>query len=181
MSAMNRKNHCIPLQIPGHAVWCHFRSPRPCGWSRSCWTRVALLLGMKRSGNEGGNSARPMQSRWRGRGSRCRDIWHLERSLYPSEAENAGCGGPSIRVAARSTRSSRAAKRLLFRPLKKQGITPRCIVAHKLLLIRRCKTGSYPDIDHRSDKGLKDKAQNSHVLMRNRGRMIRAPRSFCDA
>ncbi len=81
-----------------------------------------------------------------------------------------------------STRLSRpaatkAAKRLLVRLLKKQGLAPKRITTDKLRSYGAAKRQVMPEIEHRSHKGLNNRAENSHVPLRKRERMMQGFRS----
>ena len=68
-------------------------------------------------------------------------------------------------------RDTKAAKRLLIRLLRKQGLVPKRIVTDKLRLYGAAKREVMPDVEHRSHKGLNNRAENSHVPFRKRERM----------
>jgi len=60
---------------------------------------------------------------------------------------------------------------LLIRLLRKQGLVPKRIVTDKLRLYGAAKREVMPDVEHRSHKGLNNRAENSHVPFRKRERM----------
>ncbi len=71
-------------------------------------------------------------------------------------------------------RNTKAARRLLIRLMKKQGCPPKRIVTDKL----RSYSAARCQIIHRSHKGLNNRAENSHLLLRKRERAMqrfRAP------
>jgi putative transposase len=65
-------------------------------------------------------------------------------------------------------RRSKAAKRLLRRLLKKQGVAPKRIITDKLASYGPAKREVMPGVDHWSHKGLNNRAENSHVPLRKR-------------
>lgn len=65
-------------------------------------------------------------------------------------------------------RDTKAAKRLLIRLLKKQGLAPKKIVTDKLRSYGAAKRDVMPAIEHRSHKGLNNRAENSHLPLRKR-------------
>jgi putative transposase len=67
-----------------------------------------------------------------------------------------------------SRRDTKAAKRLLIRLLKKAGMSPKRIITDKLRSFGAAKREVMPDIEHRSHKGLNNRAENSHLLLRKR-------------
>ncbi|NTI25824.1 DDE-type integrase/transposase/recombinase, partial [Rhizobium rhizogenes] len=68
-------------------------------------------------------------------------------------------------------RDTKAAKRLLVTLLRKQGLVPKRIVTDKLRLYGAAKREVMPDVEHRSHKGLNNRAENSHVPFRKRERI----------
>jgi len=66
---------------------------------------------------------------------------------------------------------------LLVRPLKKQGLSPKRIVSGKLRSYGAARRDVMPDVEHRSHKGLNNRAENSHVPLRKRERMMQCFRS----
>ncbi|WP_143534291.1 DDE-type integrase/transposase/recombinase, partial [Rhizobium sullae] len=71
----------------------------------------------------------------------------------------------------------KAARRLLVRLLKKQGLTPKRIVTDKLRSYGAARREVMPAVEHRSHKGLNNRAENSHVPLRKRERMMQGFRS----
>jgi putative transposase len=74
-------------------------------------------------------------------------------------------------------RNAKAARRLLMRLLKKQGMAPRRMITDKLRSYGAAKRQIMPDIEHRSHKGLNNRAENSHLLLRKRERVMQGFRS----
>jgi putative transposase len=77
-----------------------------------------------------------------------------------------------------SRRNTKAAKRLLTRLLKKQGVAPKRIITDKLRSYGAAGRQVLPDIEHRSHKGLDNRAENSLVPLRKRERMMQGFRSL---
>ena len=74
-------------------------------------------------------------------------------------------------------RNTKAAKRLLTRLLKKQGIAPKRMITEKLRSYGAARRQVMPHVEHRSHKGLNNRAENSHVPLRKRERMMQGFRS----
>lgn len=83
----------------------------------------------------------------------------------------------------RSGRNTKAAKRLLTRLLKKQGITPKRMITDKLRSYGAARRHVMPNVEHRSHKSLNNRTENSHVPLRTRDRMMHAfdHREVCNA
>ncbi|MEB3047489.1 DDE-type integrase/transposase/recombinase [Rhizobium sp. MJ21] len=65
-------------------------------------------------------------------------------------------------------RDTKAAKRLLIRLLRKQGPMPKRIVTDKLRSYGAAKREVMPDVEHRSHKGLNNRAENSPTAAKTR-------------
>ena len=74
-------------------------------------------------------------------------------------------------------RNTKAAKRLLMRLLKKQGMAPRRMITDKLRSYGAAKRQIMPTLEHRSHKGLNNRAENSHLPLRKRERIKQGFRS----
>lgn len=61
--------------------------------------------------------------------------------------------------------------------LKKQGLSPKRIVSDKLRSYGAARRDVMPGVEHRSHKGLNNRAENSHVPLRKRERMMQGFRS----
>jgi len=76
-----------------------------------------------------------------------------------------------------SRRDKRAAKRLLIKLMKRWGFVPKRIITDKLRSYGAAKREIAPGIDHRSHKGLNNRAENSHLPFRKRERAMQGFRS----
>jgi putative transposase len=75
-------------------------------------------------------------------------------------------------------RDTKAARRLLRRLLQKQGCRPRRMITDKLGSYAAARRKLMPNVDHRSHKGLNNRAENSHVPLRKRERVMQGFRSW---
>ena len=74
-------------------------------------------------------------------------------------------------------RDTKAAKRLLKRLLRKQGGPPRRLITDKLGSYAAAQRQVMPEVEHRSHKGLNNRAENSHLPFRRRERVMQGFRS----
>ncbi len=74
-------------------------------------------------------------------------------------------------------RNTKAAKRLLMRLLKKMGAAPKRMITDKLQSYGTARRQVMPDVEHRSHKGLNNRAENSHLPLRKRERTMQGFRS----
>jgi putative transposase len=80
-------------------------------------------------------------------------------------------GGYFILVQRR--RNAKAAKRLLRKLLKKQGMAPRVMITDKLASYAAARKVVMPGVEHRQHKGLNNRAENSHQPTRRRERIMK--------
>ncbi len=76
-----------------------------------------------------------------------------------------------------SRRDTKAAQRLLKRLLKKQGCPPRRLITDKLGSYAAARRQIMRSVEHRSHKGLNNRAENSHLPLRRRERAMQGFRS----
>lgn len=102
------------------------------------------------------------------------DIWHLDEVVVTIGGRKhwlwraVDQDGYVLDEIVQVRRDTKAAKRLLIRLLKKQGLAPKKIVTDKLRSYGAAKRDVMPAIEHRSHKGLNNRAENSHLPLRKR-------------
>ncbi|KZL04994.1 Integrase core domain protein [Pseudovibrio sp. Ad26] len=69
-------------------------------------------------------------------------------------------------------RNTKAAKRLLTRLLKQQGVAPKRMITDKLGSYGAARREVMPAVEHLSHKGLNNRAENSHLPLRKRERAM---------
>ncbi|SCB35962.1 putative transposase [Rhizobium hainanense] len=131
---------------------------------------------------------RVLRSRWlsgseRQRQWRRQDIWHLDEVAIAIGGRKhwlwraVDQDGYVLDKIVQARRDTKAARRLLVRLLKKRGLSPKRIVTDKLRSYGAAKRQVMPGVEHRSHKGLSNRAENSHVSLRKRERMMQGFRS----
>ena len=104
------------------------------------------------------------------------DIWHLDEVVVTIGGRKhwlwraVDQDGYVLDEIVQTRRDTKAAKRLLIRLLKKQGLAPKRIVTDKLCSYGAAKRDVA--IEHRSHKGLNNRAENSHLPLRKRERVM---------
>ena len=81
--------------------------------------------------------------------------------------------GVVLDILVQSRRNAKAAKRLLRKLLKKQGVAPRVMITDKLASYAAAKREVMPGVEHRQHKGLNNRAENSHQPTRRRERIMK--------
>lgn len=111
------------------------------------------------------------------------DIWHLDEVAVTIAGQKhwlwraVDQDGYVLDEIVQSRRNTKAAKRLLTRLLRKQGVAPKRIITDKLPSYGAARRQIMPKVEHRSHKGLNNRAENSHVLLRKREQMMQGFRS----
>jgi putative transposase len=78
----------------------------------------------------------------------------------------------------RTRRNTKAARRLLTRLLRKQGIAPKRMIADRLRPYGAVRRQVMPNVEYRSHKSVNNRAKNSHVPLRKGERMMQGFRSL---
>jgi putative transposase len=112
-----------------------------------------------------------------------RDIWHLDEVVITIARQQhwlwgaVDQDGHVLDEIVQTRRDTKAAKRLLKRLLKKQGCPPRRMITDKLGSYAAARRQIMPAVEHRSHKGLDNRAENSHLSLRKRERVMQGFRS----
>jgi putative transposase len=112
-----------------------------------------------------------------------RDIWHLDEVVITIAGKKhwlwraVDQDGYVLDEIVQTSRDTKAAKRLLTRLLKKQGCPPPRMITDKLGSYTAARRQVMPAVEHRSHKGLNNRAENSHLPLRRRERIRQGFRS----
>jgi putative transposase len=177
------KRHRFPPEIIAHVVWLYFRFPL----SLRLVEEMLLERGMVVSYETVRRWALKFEPEYarrlkRKRPSR-RDIWHLDEVVVTISGQKhwlwraVDQDGYVLDEIVQTRRDTKAAKRLLRRLLKKQGCPPRRMITDKLGSYAAAHRQIMPAVEHRSHKGLNNRAENSHLLRRWRERIMQGFRS----
>ena len=177
------KRHRFPPEIIAHAVWLYFRFPlslrlveemlleRGIGVYYETVRRWALKFGPA--------YARRLRRKTPSR----RDIWHLDEVVVTISGQKhwlwraVDQDGYVLDEIVQSRRNTTAAKRLLRRLLRKQGCPPRRMITDRLGSYAAAQRLVMREVEHRSHKGLNNRAENSHLPFRRRERVMQGFRS----
>ncbi|MER8383873.1 IS6 family transposase [Mesorhizobium sp. M1405] len=107
------------------------------------------------------------------------DKWHLDEVVITIGGKKhwlwraVDQDGFVLDVLVQSRRNAKAAKRLMRKLLKGQGRSPRVMITDKLQSYGAAKREIMPGVEHRSHKGLNNRAENSHQPVRRRERIMK--------
>jgi putative transposase len=177
------KRHRFPPQIIAHAVWLYFRFPLSLRLIEEMLLERGILVSYETvrrwALKFGPDYARRLK---RKRPSRY-DIWHLDEVVITIAGKKhwlwraVDQDGYVLDEVVQARRNTKAAKRLLKRLLKKQGCPPRRMITDKLGTYAAAQRQIMPTVEHRSHKGLNNRAENSHLPFRRRERVMQGFRS----
>jgi putative transposase len=112
------------------------------------------------------------------------DIWHLDEVVISINGEKrylwraVDQEGYVLDEIVQIHRNTKAARRLLTRLLRKQKRPPKRFITDKLGSYAAARRAVMPTVEHRSHKGLNNRAENSHVPIRKRERTMQGFRSW---
>jgi putative transposase len=177
------KNHRFPPQIIARAVWLYFRFPLSLRLVEEMLLERGIVVSYETIRRWGCKFGPAYAKRLRRKKPSRRDIWHLDEVVISIGGRKhwlwraVDQDGYVLDEIVQTRRDTMAAKRLLVRLLKKQGLMPKRIITDKLRSYGAAKRKVMPGVEHRSHKGLNNRAENSHLPLRKRERMMQGFRS----
>jgi putative transposase len=177
------KRYRFPPEIIAHAVWLYFRFPLSLRLVEEMLLERGILVSYETvrwwALKFGLTYARRLRRKMPSR----RDIWHLDEVMVTISGQKhwlwraVDQDGYVLDEIVQSQRDAQAAKRVLKRLLKKQGFPPRRMITDKLGSYAAARRQIMPAVEHRSHKGLNNRAENSHLPLRKRERAMQGFRS----
>jgi putative transposase len=182
-SPVSYKRHRFPSQIIAYAVWLYFRFPLSLRLVEEMLLERGVVVSYETvrrwALKFGPDYARRLKRKTPSR----RDIWHLDEVVITIAGQKhwlwraVDQDGYVLDEIVQTRRNTKAAKRLLKRLLKKQGCPPRRMITDKLGSYTAARRQVMPAVEHRSHKGLNNRAENSHLPLRRRERVMQGFRS----
>jgi len=177
------KHHRFPPQIIAHAVWLYFRFPLSLRLVEEMLLERGIVVSYETI-RRWGKKFDPGYARRLHRKKPSRsDVWHLDEVVITIAGKKQWLwravdqDGYVLDEIVQNRRDTKAARRLLTRLLKKQGIAPKRSITDKLRSYGAARRQIMPNVEHRSHKGLNNRAENSHVPLRKRERTMQGFRS----
>lgn len=181
--AISYKRHRFPQQIIAHAVWLYFRFPLSLRLAEELLLERGIVVSYETIRRWGLKFGPAYAKQLRRRRPSLQDVWHLDEVVISIAGRKhwlwraVDQDGYVLDEIVQSRRDTKAAKRLLIRLLKKTGMPPRLIVTDKLRSYGAARRDIMPTVEHRSHKGLNNRAENSHLPLRKRERTMQGFRS----
>ena len=177
------ERHRFPARLIAHAVRLCFRFPLSPRLVEELLLERGIVVSYETIRRWAAKFGPAIARGVRRRAPRPGDVWHLDEVrvvirgkvhwLWRAVDQH----GAVLDEILQRHRDKRAAKRLLIKLLKRQGWVPRRIVTDKLASHGAAKREVAPGIEHRSHKGLNDRAENSPLPLRKRERQMQGFRS----
>ena len=183
-SPVSYKRHRFPPPIIAHAVWLFFRFPLSLRLVEEMLLERGIVVFYESVRRWATKFGVAYADRLKRKAPSHRDIWHLDEVVIMINGEKRWLwravdqDGYVLDEIVQARRNTKAAKRLLMRLLGKQGLAPKRIITDKLGSYAAAKRLVMPKVEHPSHKGLNNRAENAHVPLRKRERMMQGFRSW---
>ena len=174
------RRHRYPAEIIAHAVWLYLRFPLSLRIVEDMLAARGIIvshqtvrLWVEKFGRNFANEIRHRSS------GRLGDKWHLDEVVVSIRGKKhwlwraVDHDGFVLEILVQSRRNAEAAKRLMRKLLKGQRRAPRGMITDKLRSYGAAKREIMPGVEHRSHKGLNNRAENSHQPTRRRECMMK--------
>jgi putative transposase len=169
----------FPPEIISHAVWLYFRFPLSLRMVDELLAARGIIVSHETVRQWALKFGQGFAKQIRRRLPVAGDKWHLDEVvltiagvkhwLWRAVDQN----GMVLDILVQSRRDTRAAKRLLFKLMKRQCRAPRVMITDKLASYGAAKREVLPSVEHRKHKGLNNLAENSHQPTRQRERQMK--------
>jgi putative transposase len=170
--------HRFPAEVISHAVWLYFRFPLSLRMVEEMLAARGILVSHETVRQWAMKFGQSFANQIRRRLPAPGDKWHLDEVVISIVGRKhwlwraVDQHGAVLDILVQS-RNATAAKRLLRKLLKKQGVIPRVLITDKLASYAAAKRMVMPGVEHRQHKGLNNRAENSHQPTRRRERIMK--------
>jgi putative transposase len=178
-SASLYRRHRFPAEIISHCVWLYFRFNLSYRDVEEMMRMRGITLSYETVRYWCLKFGQTFANGLRRRSPRPGDRWHLDevflringRGHYLWRAVDQD--GDVLDIMVQSRRNKKAATRFFRKLLKGLQYVPRVIITDQLGSYRAAKQEIMPSVEHYQDKGLNNRAENSHQPTRLRERVMR--------
>ncbi|MFZ4151531.1 IS6 family transposase [Streptomyces pseudogriseolus] len=182
-ASLSYKGHRYPVEVISHCVWLYFRFPLSFREVDELMLERGIVVSHETIRRWCGKFGQIYANALRRRQPQPRDKWHLDevfikingRLQYLWRAVDQD--GHVLDIFVQNRRDKAAARRFFRRLLKKTRTVPRVIITDKLRCYGAAHREVMPSVEHRSHKGLNNRAENSHQPTRQRERAMKNFRS----
>jgi putative transposase len=171
--------HRFPAEVISHAVWLYFRFPLSLRMVEEMLAARGIEVSYETVRQWALKFGQGFANQIRRRLPAPGDKWHLDEVVISIEGKKhwlwraVDQHGVVLDILVQSRRNAKAAKRLLRKLLKRQGIAPRVMITDKPASYDAAKREVMPGVEHRQHRGLNNRAENSHQPTRRRERIMK--------
>ncbi|MER6113199.1 IS6 family transposase [Streptomyces hirsutus] len=177
------KGHRYPVEVISHCVWLYFRFPLSFREVEELMLQRGVIISHETVRRWCMKFGQAYANGLRRRRPRPGDKWHLDEVFVKINGEltylwrTVDAGGTVLDILVQNQRDTAAARRFFRRLLRKTRAVPRVLVTDKLRSYGAAHRQVMPSVEHRSHKGLNNRAENSHQPTRQRERAMKGFRS----
>jgi putative transposase len=177
------KRHRFPASIIAHAVWLYYRFPLSLRHVEELLLERGIRVSYETIRQWARKFGPEYARRIRRKPPSSQDIWYLDEAVVSINGQRhwlwraVDQDGYVLDEIVQNRRNTKAARRLLTRLMRKQGMLPKRMITDKLRSYGAARRQVMPDVEHRSHKGLNNRAENSHLPLRKRERSMQGFRS----
>ncbi|MFF2927521.1 IS6 family transposase [Streptomyces celluloflavus] len=181
------KGHRYPVEVISDCVWLYFRFPLSFREVEKLMLRRGVTVSYETVRRWCVKFGQAYDDALRRRRPRPGGKWHLDEVFIKINGERkylwraVDQDGNVLDILVQGQRDKAAARRFFHRLLKKTGAVPRVVVTDKLRSYGAAHREIMPSVEHRSHKGLNNRAENSHQPTRQRERAMKGFRSAGEA
>lgn len=175
-SSVSDKRHRFPRELIAHAVWLYFRFPLSFRLVEEMLLERGIVVSYEMIRRWGLKFGAAYSRSLRRKKARPGDLWHLDEVRIVIRGKPhwlwraVDQDGSVLDEILQTRRDTKAARRLLTRLLKRQGLRPMRMITDKLKSYEAARRNMRLSIRPLSHKGLNNRAENSHLPLRKRER-----------
>ncbi|MEU1569421.1 IS6 family transposase [Streptomyces mirabilis] len=177
------RGHRYPVEVIPHCVWLYHRFPLTFREVEELLLQRGVIVSYETIRRWCAKFGRAYANGLRRRRPRPGDKWHLDEVFIKVNGElkylwrAVDQDGNVLDILVQNRRDKAAARRFFRRLMKKTGTVPRVVVTDKLRSYGAAHREVMPSVEHRSHKGLNNRAENSHQPTRQREHAMKGFRS----
>ncbi|MFE4958734.1 IS6 family transposase [Streptomyces sp. NPDC056653] len=177
------RGHRYPVEVIAHCVWLYFRFPLSLREVEELMLQRGVIVSYETIRRWCAKFGQPYANGLRRRQPRPGDKWHLDEVFIKINGERkylwraVDQDGNVLDILVQNRRDTAAARRFFRHLMKKTRAVPRVVVTDKLRSYGAAHREVMPSVEHRSHKGLNNRAENSHQPTRQRERAMKGFRS----
>ncbi|MFF3139301.1 IS6 family transposase [Streptomyces mirabilis] len=177
------RGHRYPVEVISHCVWLYHRFPLSFREVEELLLQRGVIVSYETIRRWCAKFGQAYANGLRRRHPRPGDKWHLGEVFIKVNGEHkylwraVDQDGNVLDILVQNRRDKAAARRFFRRLMKKTGTVPRVVVTDKLRSYGAAHREVMPSVEHRSHKGLNNRAENNHQPTRQREHAMKGFRS----